>query len=55
MQTHRLAREIVAALGLKLIALVLLYVFFFSAPKRIAVTPETMAQALFERHAATRR
>jgi hypothetical protein len=55
MQTHRLAREIAAAVGLKLVALALLYAFFFSAPKRVKVTPETMAQALFERHAAARR
>ena len=54
MQTHRYAWEIAAALGLKLVALVLLYAFFFSAPKRIKVTPETMAQALFEPRAAAR-
>jgi len=44
---HSLGRDIMIALALKLAALAILYLTFFSPSHRLDVTPERIAAALF--------
>lgn len=46
MRTRPLGREIAIALAFKLMALVALYLMFFSPAHRIKVTPAQMAETL---------
>jgi len=46
MRTRPLRREILLALGFKLLALIALYVMFFGPAHRIKITPAQMAEAL---------
>ncbi len=45
---HPLAREIGAALIVKLIALICIYAAFFGPSHKTIVTPSTISQALFD-------